>query len=505
MTCSNHLVSTALGALAVFATFTSACTTVIVRTDGGDVIGRTMELMGDLEAVWEGATHSRGEKMGGEFKFGRNDTTGEQVCGEEWTNRFGFFSVGLPNVSILGGLPQKRMSTDGMNEAGFSASVQVAGVSVDNYMKTAGSSKMVTSSSVCWLEMIPWLLGNFEDIAALKQAFPTAPNAVNKTAAVVDCGPNQGTCFQTLTSKPINPMFLGLHWAVDDAQGNHAVLEVLDGTMRIYDNTVGVMTNDPPYPWQLNNLNQYSALSPKAVPTRNAVAVQISEAEPDWRRNYGLAALGGFVPFNGQGFGFNLFGLPGSFSPADRFVRMFYLKQFSEYTGVNDAAGKAQFKQKETIAEGMVVASGLLANTFIVKGTMPDNTTTTFSLLKVPSAKEYFYKTYGRDQWKRVQIKGLAAAGAFDEGAQMSADKLQKPKVIEDVTDSYTHGTAPPTIPPPTPSPNQSPTSSCVVAAGFCVPPGTPGGGNMYCCDPLYCIYGVCNVHNRKPKSSKRN
>jgi len=420
MTCSYHLVSTALGVFAALATFTSACTTVIVSTDEGDVIGRTMELEGDLEAVWEGATHSRGKKMGGEFKFGRNDTDGTdgQVCGEEWTNKFGFFSVDLPDLSILGGfLPKNvRMATDGMNEAGFTAAAQLAGFSVDNYMKTTGSSKMVTSSSVCWLEMVPWLLGNFEDIAALKQAFPTAPNAVNKTVAVVDCDPSGDTCYQLPPPLngphvPVKPRFLGLHWSVHDAQGNHVVLEVEDGTMRIYDNTVGVMTNDPPYQVQLNNLNQYWGLSPKAT------------------------------AHIGAGAGYNLLGLPGGFSPPDRFVRMFYLKKFSEFTGVK--AGEAQYKQKETLEEGRVVASGLLADTFIVKGTLSDLATTTFSVLKVPSAKEYFYKTYGRDQWKRVQIKGLAAAGAFDEGAKMSADTLQKPKVIVDVTDSYTHDTAP--------------------------------------------------------------
>ena len=45
---------------------------------------------------------------------------------------------------------------------------------------------------------------------------------------------------------------------------------------------------------------------------------------------------------------------------------------------------------------------------------------------------------------------------------------------------------------------------SCAVAEGFCVPTGTPDGGNVYCCEPLRCIGGVCKENNKQTKNSKK-
>ena len=381
----------ALGALAVLATFTSACTSVSVPTSEGDVVGRTMELMGDLHDTWVGSTHSRGEEMG---------ALGKQVCGTRtWSNKHGFFSVDLPDASVLPGLPTGVLGTDGMNEAGLSVSAQVLGASAGNYM-VPGNSTGSSSLSVCWLEMVPWLLANFASIDELKSAFG------DDNIAVVDV--------DSTFRGEIMPVIRGMHWGVDDAQGNHAVLEVLGGTMRIHDNTVGVLTNDPPFPWHLDNINQYSNLSPRQGPP-SSVAVNTEI---------------GMVPKNTPGFGYNLKGMPGSFSPADRFVRMFYLKQHAGLLSPLSA-----------IEEGITVATGLLADTFIVKGTMPDLSTTTYSVLKVPSKQEYYYKTYGHDQWKRVQLSVLGKAGAFDQGAVPSVDTLSHggPSVV-DATASFSRG-----------------------------------------------------------------
>merc|ERR1712125_78988 len=54
----------------------------------------------------------------------------------------------------------------------------------------------------------------------------------------------------------------GFHWAIADKHGQSIVLEFQEGKPRIYRNTVGVMTNDPFFPWQVENLNSYSFLRP---------------------------------------------------------------------------------------------------------------------------------------------------------------------------------------------------------------------------------------------------
>ena len=56
----------------------------------------------------------------------------------------------------------------------------------------------------------------------------------------------------------------------------------------------------------------------------------------------------------------------------------------------------------------------------------------------------------------------------------------------------------------PTPTPSNLP-PSCAVAEGFCVPTGTPGGSNVYCCNPLLCKGGVCEKYNKQTKNSKKS
>ena len=53
-----------------------------------------------------------------------------------------------------------------------------------------------------------------------------------------------------------------LHWLIADA--NEAItMECMKDGLHIYDNPVGVMTNNPPFDKQLFRLNDYMALSPK--------------------------------------------------------------------------------------------------------------------------------------------------------------------------------------------------------------------------------------------------
>ncbi|MBQ8536130.1 MAG: linear amide C-N hydrolase, partial [Clostridia bacterium] len=56
---------------------------------------------------------------------------------------------------------------------------------------------------------------------------------------------------------PLSP----LHWHIADASGS-LTLEATREGMRIYDNPVGVLTNNPPFDFHLNNLRQYLNLPP---------------------------------------------------------------------------------------------------------------------------------------------------------------------------------------------------------------------------------------------------
>lgn len=76
--------------------------------------------------------------------------------------------------------------------------------------------------------------------------------------------------------------------------------------MKVYDNPLNCLTNNPPFPFHLYNFSQYEKLSP----------------------DYG----GSFNPF---GLGFGGIGLPGDFSPASRFVKTAFLLKNSAAKNVN--------------------------------------------------------------------------------------------------------------------------------------------------------------------------
>jgi len=96
-----------------------------------------------------------------------------------------------------------------------------------------------------------------------------------------------------------------LHWVLADRGGGCLVAEPTAAGLQLYDNPVGVMTNEPPFPQQLLNLSSYLHLSPRPQENRFAPALSL---EPYSR---GMGAIG----------------LPGDFSSQSRFVRAAFALQ----------------------------------------------------------------------------------------------------------------------------------------------------------------------------------
>lgn len=90
--------------------------------------------------------------------------------------------------------------------------------------------------------------------------------------------------------------------------------------LHIYDNPVGVLTNNPPFPQQLFALNNYRALSPRTP----AVAFADGLDLPVYSR--GLGALG----------------LPGDLSSQSRFVRAAFVRMNAK-SGSSEAESVGQF------------------------------------------------------------------------------------------------------------------------------------------------------------------
>ena len=84
-----------------------------------------------------------------------------------------------------------------------------------------------------------------------------------------------------------------LHFPIHDEAGRSIVIEFIDGEIQIHDNPVAVLTNDPPFPWQITNIENYVGLSNDR---RRADRDRPEAVRPDgtWQRHAGAA--GGFRP-----------------------------------------------------------------------------------------------------------------------------------------------------------------------------------------------------------------
>ena len=137
--------------------------------------------------------------------------------------------------------------------------------------------------NVAQFEFIPWMLATCADLAQARRALAE----LNLT----------GEAFSAQLPAA------QLHWIVADRTGAIVVESTADG-LHVYDDPAGVLTNNPPFPQQLFNLNNYMALSPRQPENRFSGALGLH------CYSRGMGALG----------------LPGDLSSMSRFVRVAYTK-----------------------------------------------------------------------------------------------------------------------------------------------------------------------------------
>lgn len=107
---------------------------------------------------------------------------------------------------------------------------------------------------------------------------------------------------------PLTP----LHWMISDRDTSIVVEPVKEG-LKIYENPVGVLTNNPPFKYQVFNLSNYMSLSIK---------------EPE-------NAFSDKLPLKPYSRGMGAMGLPGDLSSASRFVR-------AAFTRLNSVSGDSE-------------------------------------------------------------------------------------------------------------------------------------------------------------------
>lgn len=153
--------------------------------------------------------------------------------------------------------------------------------------------------NVAPFELIPWLLGT---CASVQEALEKLHNI---------------NLWNTPFSKefPLSP----LHWLLADKE-RALVLEPLKTGLKIHDNPVGVLTNNPPFDFHMHNLANYINLTSEPPANRLCPSLDL--------KPYSL--------------GMGAIGLPGDPSSASRFIRATFTK-LNSISGEGEAESVSQF------------------------------------------------------------------------------------------------------------------------------------------------------------------
>lgn len=182
---------------------------------------------------------------------------------------------------------------DAMNESGLC----MAGL---NFIGNAKYNNQIKEKkNVAQFEMIPWVLSQCKSINEAEKLLKNV-NITNDT-------------FNK------NLQAAELHWIIADKEKTITVESLEDG-LRIYENPVGVLTNNPPFDEQLFSLNNYMHLSPKEPTNTFSDKLNLK------RYSRGMGAIG----------------LPGDLSSQSRFIRASFINTNSIKTE-NETESISQF------------------------------------------------------------------------------------------------------------------------------------------------------------------
>jgi choloylglycine hydrolase len=252
-------VAALIAAFAFASTPGFACTGISLKAgDGAPIRRRTLEFGFPMQSKVLVVP------AGKEF----NGTLPDGGKGLAYTSRYAFIGANALNMPVI---------LDGLNDQGLSVGLfYFPGYA--SYTPVTDENK---SRALAPYEFGAWVLASFATVDEVREAV--------KQIVLVPApglGSPQG-------------MVPGTHFFVQDRSGKSLVVEPVDGTLKVHDAPLDVMTNAPTYDWHMTNLANYIKLSPKDVT----------------QEKLGDTTVSAF------GSGTGMLGLPGDFTPPSRFVR----------------------------------------------------------------------------------------------------------------------------------------------------------------------------------------
>lgn len=236
---------------------------------------------------------------------------------------------------------------EAVNEKGLG----MAGLMFDGnafYPDTLDNNK----SNVSPFEFIPWIVGKCSTVDEAKKLL-AATHITNIPFS---------------EKIPLTP----LHWHIADRNSSIVVESVKEG-LKIYDNPVGVMTNNPQFGYQLENLGNYLNLT-VGVPQNI------------------FSEKAGVKPFSN---GLGSFGLPGDYSSPSRFVKTAYLKLNSV----------CKDNEMDSISQFFHILGSVFVPNGCVKLPQDAYNVTTYSCCVNADKGIFYYRTYHNSQITAVDMQ----------------------------------------------------------------------------------------------------
>ena len=256
-----------------------ACTEIrVTAEDKTVVVGRSMEFMIDLMSyiVVEPKDYPHTAEL--------PKTCSRSSSAITWTNSY--------KIAYLDAL-SSPFSGDGQNDVGLS----VGALLLRGFSKYQTVPKNKCGSAISNLEFTAWILGNFATTEEVRRAW-------------------RKDSFPLMWEQPLKGNTFELHWSITDKSGDGIIIEYTEQGPKLHENTIGVVTNSPPYDFHMLNLRNYIHLSKFA---------------------HDPLVLGETTfPPTGQGSG--LLGVPGDFTPPSRLVRSAAMVHFADKAKRSDEA-----------------------------------------------------------------------------------------------------------------------------------------------------------------------
>ena len=234
---------------------------------------------------------------------------------------------------------------DATNEKGLS----MAGLNFPenaDYKQEAEGKDNVTP-----FEFIPWILGQCSTIKEVKELLGRI-NLININFS---------------EKLPLSP----LHWMISDRNESMTVESVKEG-VKIYDNPVGILTNNPTFDIQIFNLNNYVNVTREVPENRFSSAIALDAYS---------RGMGGI-------------GIPGDLSSSSRFVK-------AAFTKLNSVSGTSE---SESISQFFHILGSVNQERGCVRLAEDTYEITIYSSCCNVDKGVYYYKTYENSQITGVDM-----------------------------------------------------------------------------------------------------